>query len=100
MFNEGNNEERKVVVDKVENELAHDDGVVIVALVLEVFTSVVLDGKLFVDEASDGHENGVPECIDTIIKMMLIRFPNRRTLIDEILLPTCSAKLIVMSFLF
>ena len=92
MFNEGNNEERKVVVDKVENELAHDDGVVIVALVLEVFTSVVLDGKLFVDEASDGHENGVPECIDTIIKMMLIRFPNRRTLIDEIFLPTCSAK--------
>ena len=52
MFNEGNNEERKVVIDKVENELAHDDRVIIIALVLEVFIIVVLDGKLFVDEAS------------------------------------------------
>lgn len=75
MFNEGNNEERKVVVDEVENELAHDDGVIIIALVLEVFIVIVRDGKLFVDEAHDRHENGVPKGIETIEKMMSIGFP-------------------------
>lgn len=77
MFNEGYNEKRKIVVYEVENELAHYDGIIIITLVLEIFVIVVLDGKLLVDEASDGHENGIPKGVDTIVNMMFMGFPIR-----------------------